>query len=132
MNHKRPRKPLFDRDDHHASDRYDLNALLHPANAFARPSDVVNDEDLTLSEKRAILASWASDACAVEAAPAFRQAPGHGLVSFDEVMDALRELDRSTDVPRIPHYRRVLARRRPGVFGRKPQGPNDDHGPSPN
>ena len=42
-----------------------LDTLLHPANAFAHPADVVHDPDLTLSEKRAILASWASDACAV-------------------------------------------------------------------
>ena len=41
-------------------------ALLHPAQAFSHPSDVVNDPDLTLNEKRAILASWASDACAVD------------------------------------------------------------------
>jgi hypothetical protein len=47
------------------SDDYDLNQLLHPAQAFGRPSEVVNDPDLTLNEKRAILASWASDAIGV-------------------------------------------------------------------
>ena len=52
-----------------------LDTLLHPANAFARPADVVNDPDLTRCEKRAILSSWASDACAVEAFPALRQPP---------------------------------------------------------
>jgi len=41
---------------------FDLTALLHPAQAFAKPMDVVSDLDLTLSEKRAILAAWASDA----------------------------------------------------------------------
>jgi len=98
----------------------DLDALLHPAQAFAHPSQVVNDPDLTLSEKRAILASWASDACAVEAVPALRQAPGMAPVRFDDVMDALRTLDRQANEqykPK-PHYRRVLARRIPGVFGR--------------
>ena len=45
---------------------FDLNSLLHPASAFDHPLDVVRDPDLTLNEKRAILASWASDACAVE------------------------------------------------------------------
>jgi hypothetical protein len=54
---------------------FDLDDLLHPEQAFDHPHDVVNDTDLTLNEKRAILASWASDACAVEAAPALRQAP---------------------------------------------------------
>src|SRR3954454_4675492 len=31
-------------------DAFDLNALLHPAQAFSHPSDVVNDPDLTLNE----------------------------------------------------------------------------------
>ena len=48
----------------------DLDDLLHPARAFAHPRDVIADADLTVNEKRAVLASWASDACAVEAAPA--------------------------------------------------------------
>jgi hypothetical protein len=72
-----------------------LDTLLHPSQAFERPADVVNDPDLSLNEKRAILASWASDACAVEAVPSLRQPPGgKRLVSFDEVMDALRALDK--------------------------------------
>ena len=42
----------------------DLDDLLHPAQAFAHPRDVVADADLTVNEKRAVLASWASEACA--------------------------------------------------------------------
>lgn len=72
---------------------FDLDALLHPARAYAHPDDVVGDPDLTLYEKRAILSSWASDASAVEAAPALRELPGGRFVTFDEVMDALRALD---------------------------------------
>jgi hypothetical protein len=112
-------------------DGLDLDALLHPAQAFAHPSDVVNDPDLTLSEKRAILASWASDACAVEAVPALRQAPGMPPVRFDDVMDALRTLDRQANEqyrPK-PHYRRVLARRIPGVFGRDSGRDGNEQGP---
>jgi len=41
-------------------DSFDLDDMLHPAQAFSHPADVVNDPDLTLNEKRAILASWAS------------------------------------------------------------------------
>jgi hypothetical protein len=48
---------------------FDLDDLLRPAQAFEHPRRVVEDPDLTLNEKRAILASWASDACAIEAAP---------------------------------------------------------------
>jgi hypothetical protein len=73
--------------------KFDFDALLHPARAFIHPTDVVNDPDLTLNEKRAILASWASDACAVEAAPELRRPPDAPLVRFDDIMDALRKLD---------------------------------------
>ena len=34
---------------------FTLDELLHQANAFGHPSEVVNDPDLTLNEKRAIL-----------------------------------------------------------------------------
>jgi hypothetical protein len=54
----------------------------------------VSDPDLSLNEKRAILASWASDACAIEAAPALRKTPTGRIVPFDEIMDAMRALDR--------------------------------------
>ncbi len=110
-----------DRFDNNARDSIDLDALLHPAGAFAHPSDVVRDPDLTLNEKRAILSSWASDICAVEAAPMLRQPPGGRVVQFDDIMDALRALDRQAgeQYQAPPHYRRVLANRIPGVFGRK-------------
>jgi hypothetical protein len=72
---------------------FDLDRLLHPAQAFDHPAAVLRDPDLTLNEKRAILAAWASDACAVEAAPELRTGPA-GAVKFDDIMDALRELDK--------------------------------------
>jgi hypothetical protein len=100
----------------------DLTALLHPAQAFAKPMDVVDDFDLTLSEKRAILAAWASDACAVEANLSLRSAAGRSTVQFDEIMDALRELDRlgAERSKPLPHYRRVLARRNAPRHRRSP------------
>ena len=72
----------------------DFRALGYPAGAFAHPDEVVRDPDLTTNEKRAILASWASDVCAVEAAPALRRVPDGRLAAFDDIMDALRLLDR--------------------------------------
>jgi hypothetical protein len=107
---------------------FDLDALLHPAGAFTHPNKVVKDPDLTLNEKRAILASWASDACAVEAAPELRRPPGGRIVRFDEIMEALRALDgeAATHVRPRPHYRRVLANRRPGMFGRGPDDSTND------
>jgi hypothetical protein len=107
----------------------DLNALLHPAQAFAHPSDVVNDPDLTLNEKRAILASWTSDACAVESAPALRRTTnGAHPVSFDDVMDALRALDQAGDATVSQRYRRVLRKRR--LLWRDPRRDQNDRGSS--
>jgi hypothetical protein len=94
-------------------DAFDLDALLHPARAFAHPIDVVRDADLTLNEKRAILASWASDACAIEAAPELRVNASGSVVRWDDVMDALYILDREAEKygKPLPHYKRVLARK---------------------
>jgi len=95
-------------------DLFDLDQLLHPANAFAHPRDVLNDPDLTLNEKRAILASWASDACAVEASPALREGPKGKAIQYDEIMEALRTLDgQMVDAPK---YRKLL--RRAEIFRR--------------
>ena len=72
---------------------FDLDHLLHPAGAFRTPMEVVNDPDMTIQEKRAILASWASDACAIEAAPELGRPPTAPPVRFDDIMDALKRLD---------------------------------------
>jgi len=88
-----------------------LDALLYPASAFSHPQDVVDDPDLTLNEKRAILASWASDACAVEAAPGLRRAPGSGrVVSVDEIFEALCTLDRQAGEAVVSWARRRVRR----------------------
>jgi len=94
----------------HRESGFDLDALLHPAKAFAHPMDVVHDSDLTVHEKRAILASWASDACAIEAAPALRAATDGTPVRWDDIMDALKSLDQIAAKPdarpRIRHWKR--------------------------
>jgi hypothetical protein len=66
----------------------DMATMLHPADAFAHPMDIVDDCDLTSYEKRAILSSWASDACAVPE-PSRRTT----AVSFDDILDALQLLE---------------------------------------
>ena len=100
------------------NDVFDLDTLLHPARAFARPMDVVRDPDLTLNEKRAILASWASDACAIEAAPELRVTASGNLVPWDDIMDALRALDKEDIYGKpLPHYKRVLAQKGIGLLG---------------
>ena len=107
-------------DAHHLKKPFDLDDLLHPAQAFDHPRDVVNDHDLTLNEKRAILASWASDACAVEAAPALRQVPGgRRVVLVDEILESLQALDKQANAERTrttPWARRQIRRRAFEVF----------------
>ncbi|NGN45111.1 hypothetical protein G6N74_29070 [Mesorhizobium sp. CGMCC 1.15528] len=72
-----------------------LDRLLSPSRFFKHPDEVLGDDTFDLQEKRAILSSWASDACAVESMPALRQPPGSSQpISFDEIMEALRRLDR--------------------------------------
>lgn len=80
---------------------FDLGALIHPGAVFDHPRDVIAHPALDLAEKRAILASWASDASAVASCPALR-APAdlRRPVSIDEILEALNALDR--DQPRDP------------------------------
>jgi hypothetical protein len=88
-------------DDRFDADNvYDLNALLHPGSVFDHPRDVLADTSLSRAEKRAILASWASDAAAVASCPALRAVPGAStVVSIDDILEALSSLDRG---PRHP------------------------------
>jgi hypothetical protein len=60
----------------HVDNVVDLNAILHAGSVYDHPRDVVRDAKLSISEKRAILASWASDAVAVTSNPALREIPG--------------------------------------------------------
>jgi len=80
---------------------FDFNALLHPGTVFEHPRDVVADPTLSLSEKRAILASWASDASAIASCPSLRAPDGlRAPVQIDEILEALCALDGSG--PRNP------------------------------
>ncbi|TYL86212.1 hypothetical protein FXB40_42125 [Bradyrhizobium rifense] len=73
---------------------FDINVLLHPSTVFDHPKDILADPSLSVSEKRAILASWASDASAIASCPALR-APAalKAPVTIDEILEALCQLD---------------------------------------
>jgi hypothetical protein len=60
----------------HDDNIFDLNYLLHPGTTFEHPRDVVFHPSLSLAEKRAILASWASDASAIASFPSLRAPEG--------------------------------------------------------
>ena len=73
---------------------HEIDELVHPWRRYERPADVVADATLTPTARRAILSAWASDACAVPSSPPLRLAPfAAEPVTFDEVMDALRQMD---------------------------------------
>jgi hypothetical protein len=61
---------------------------------YSHPSAVLGATALSGSEKRALLAMWASDACAVEGRPAWRWLPGTPApVSVDDILASLHALD---------------------------------------
>jgi hypothetical protein len=59
-------------------------------NQFRHPFDIARHPTLEPEVKRAILASWASDAHAVPSQPGLRRPPGQsGPIPIDDVMSAL-------------------------------------------
>ena len=78
---------------------------------FEEPREVVADRLLTIEEKRAVLASWASDACAVEGAPSLRRRQGSWqIVHIDEILEALRALDEQAGESGSSWIRRQVGR----------------------
>nr|WP_264048892.1 hypothetical protein [Methylobacterium sp. FF17] len=71
-------------------------AFIAPGDVFRHPREVLAHPALSQGDKRAILASWASDAYAVENAPSLRCLIGSRAepVPVDAVLAALGELDR--------------------------------------
>ncbi len=63
------------------------------ARTLAHPDDVLDHPALTTQEKRAILASWSSDARAVEGVPTLRRLDNGAEVAIDDILRALRKLD---------------------------------------
>ena len=72
-----------------------FEAFVAPGDVFRHPREVLTYPGLSLAEKRAILASWASDSRAVESCPALRCLEGCRAepVPLDAVLAALQALD---------------------------------------
>jgi hypothetical protein len=66
---------------------------LSGAAIHTHPDDIVNDPELSVAEKRAVLASWISDARAVENAPSLRRLDSGAVVEVDAILQALDSLD---------------------------------------
>ncbi|MBD59409.1 MAG: hypothetical protein CL808_04730 [Citromicrobium sp.] len=66
--------------------------------SYLDPFSVAGHPSLEPEVKRSILALWASDKNAVENQPAMRQTPEMDEpVSIDDILDAMRTLDRRRD-----------------------------------
>ena len=97
--------------------------LLHPAKHFDHPRDVLAADDIGQDEKRAILASWASDIFTIESIPTLRLYPGTDqAVTYDEIIEALKTLDKPDrqseeqgSFSSFAHRRRPKSRRFGGI-----------------
>lgn len=63
------------------------------AGPFGSIDEVLRHPGMTIAEKRALLASWASDSNAVPGVPTLRQIEDGSLVAVDDILRALRSLD---------------------------------------
>lgn len=79
---------------------------------FAHPDEVVDDQGLTVAYKRSLLASWASDALAVENNPSLRQLASGAVVRVDDIMAALKSLDLDSLRKDALAFHQPFARRR--------------------
>jgi hypothetical protein len=64
---------------------------------YGHPDEVLEDPSLSIDDKRALLASWASDANAVPHVPVLRQLPDGSMVRVDDIFRALKVLDAIED-----------------------------------
>lgn len=75
-------------------DAISASHILHPHQHFSHPDEVVASDTMTTEEKRAILASWASDLHAVESCPELRHPPGVACsIRYQDILSALKALD---------------------------------------
>jgi hypothetical protein len=96
---------------------------------FTHTDQVLSDPWLTPTQKREVLASWASDVRAVPDAPALRQLDNGTVVRVGDVLRALRSLDVDKGAGRLTG-RRIRFPSRPTLASRR-SWPNDDDDPPP-
>ena len=102
------------------------------------PDDVLDHPNMSVAEKRALLASWASDARALAGVPILRQLDDGSIVRVDEILRALKALDaqqpdekgRSRTPWGSPYNRRHLRKLSPW-FRRRRRDDDDDPPPCP-
>jgi hypothetical protein len=120
--------------------RSELTTVLRdrdPA-VYTHPDEVLLDTALTVSEKQALLASWISDARAVEHSPALRRLDSGAVVDVDVISRALMSLDAGALTPsderkptRLSHQRRGVVSKWLSRAGPSNGGHDDDDDPPP-
>lgn len=100
---------------------------------YGHPAELLEDRGVAASAKRALLAAWASDRCAVEGAPGLRQLESGAIVRLDDILKALKELDRPPVAVAPPKPSRPAFRllRRPVATRTPRSNPDDDPPPRP-
>lgn len=71
-------------------------AVADPAGsgaALRHPREVLDHQGMSVQEKRALLAFWASDIHAVPDAPALRRIADGAVIGIDDILEALKGLD---------------------------------------
>jgi hypothetical protein len=81
---------------------------------WSKPAQVLRNPAMSKDEKRALLASWASDANAIADAPSLRRLGDGTVLHIDNILEALKALD-GAEIIRRParafRVRRTEARR---------------------
>jgi hypothetical protein len=85
---------------------------------YTHPDDVACDPNLTKTQKRAVLASWISDARAVENSPTLRRLDSGAVIEVDAILRALALLDELAPEPKVDRSRPSLSPRRRTLISR--------------
>jgi hypothetical protein len=115
-----------------------MGLVRHLQHQHSDPQTVVADAGMSLEDKRALLADWASDARAVRDHPALRQLNSGVVVEIDSILDALKGLDgihdnqtsSATRAPDTKHLGRTAAEKSP-LLWRFWDDDDDDPPPCP-
>jgi hypothetical protein len=70
--------------------------------SLGHPDGILSDSSMTNAEKRATLASWASDARAPKDGPMLRKLDDGAVIRLKDILQALRKLDDDDDPPPSP------------------------------
>jgi hypothetical protein len=98
---------------------------------FAHPDEVLSDGELNIEDKRALLASWVSDAFSIENSPSLRQLKNGAVVRVDDIMEALKSLDEPRREAAFAISQSFARRASRPMARRRNRSPQDDEEPPP-